>query len=194
MATKEKRIDNDDSSVVTATTEVTRRSTRLANITKRPPPPVSKPELPKKKKAKTITKQAIETPPEESEPPAAATEAEEGRKTIIIEHCKQCNSFKTRAIQVKNGLEKGVAGINVMVNPEKPRRGCFEIREESGGIFVSLLDMKRPFKPMKELDMDNVIAEIIDKIKWWCSIELMVKISRFVNVSSILGSCLDGLM
>lgn len=165
MATKEKRIDNDDSSVVTATTEVTRRSTRLANITKRPPPPVSKPELPKKKKAKTITKQAIETPPEESEPPAAATEAEEGRKTIIIEHCKQCNSFKTRAIQVKNGLEKGVAGINVMVNPEKPRRGCFEIREESGGIFVSLLDMKRPFKPMKELDMDNVIAEIIDKIK-----------------------------
>lgn len=53
----------------------------------------------------------------------------------------------------------------MVVNPEKPRRGCFEIREESGGIFVSLLDMKRPFKPMKELDMDNVIAEIIDKIK-----------------------------
>lgn len=32
---------------------------------------------------------------------------------------KQCNSFKTRAIQVKEGLEKRVAGINVLVNPDK---------------------------------------------------------------------------
>ncbi|XP_028084909.1 uncharacterized protein LOC114286023 [Camellia sinensis] len=80
-------------------------------------------------------------------------------------YSKQCNSFKTRAIQVKNGLESGLSGVNVLVNPEKPRRGCFEIREEGGEKFISLLDMKRPFTPMKALDMDKVISDIIDKIK-----------------------------
>ncbi|KAG8391745.1 hypothetical protein BUALT_Bualt01G0219000 [Buddleja alternifolia] len=57
-----------------------------------------------------------------------------------------------RAIQAKNGLEKGVVGVKVVVFLEKPRKGCFEIREESGEIFISLLDMKRP---LKELDMDK---------------------------------------
>ncbi|KAH1046004.1 hypothetical protein J1N35_036788 [Gossypium stocksii] len=38
---------------------------------------------------------------------------------------------------------------------KEPRRGCFEIREEGGETFISLLDMKRPFKPMKELDMEK---------------------------------------
>ncbi|KAH1107166.1 hypothetical protein J1N35_010934 [Gossypium stocksii] len=40
-------------------------------------------------------------------------------------------------------------------NLQQPRRGCFEIREEGGEMFISLLDMKRPFKPMKELDMEK---------------------------------------
>ncbi|KAH1072190.1 hypothetical protein J1N35_024518 [Gossypium stocksii] len=38
---------------------------------------------------------------------------------------------------------------------KEPRRGCFEIREEGGKTFISLLDMKRPFKPMKEHDMEK---------------------------------------
>ncbi|XP_062097904.1 uncharacterized protein LOC133803804 isoform X2 [Humulus lupulus] len=67
------------------------------------------------------------------------------KKTIVIEHCKQCNAFKTRALQVKQGLEDGVAGITVLVNPDK--------------------EMKRPFKPMKDLDMAKVIEDIVDKIK-----------------------------
>ncbi|BBG95407.1 selenium-binding protein [Prunus dulcis] len=69
---------------------------------------------------------------------------------------KQCNSFKTRANQVKGGLEKGVPGITVLINPDKPRRGCFEIREEGGETFISLLGMKRPFKPMKDLNMEEI--------------------------------------
>ena len=31
---------------------------------------------------------------------------------------------------------------------------------------IVLQDMKRPFKPMKDLDMEKVISDIIDKIKW----------------------------
>ncbi|XP_024025533.1 selenoprotein H [Morus notabilis] len=88
----------------------------------------------------------------------------EKKKTVVIEHCKQCNSFKTRALQVKEGLEKDVPGITVEVNPDKPRRGCFEIREKGGETFISLLELKRPFKPMKDLDMNQVIDDIIGKI------------------------------
>ncbi|KAL2544053.1 selenoprotein H-like [Forsythia ovata] len=166
MAPKKRRNDIGSSSTA-ATTRVTRSSSLLAKTTN--PPAAAEPEPPKKKKAKTTTStekkaKAPPVPPQpaeqEPEPPVL-----EGSKTIVIEHCKQCNSFKTRAIQVKNGLEKGLEGVNVVVNPEKPRRGCFEIREEGGEIFVSLLDMKRPFAPMKALDMEKVISDIIEKIE-----------------------------
>uniref|UniRef100_A0A6N2KEQ3 Uncharacterized protein n=1 Tax=Salix viminalis TaxID=40686 RepID=A0A6N2KEQ3_SALVM len=40
-------------------------------------------------------------------------------KTIVIEHCKQCNAFKTRAIQVQDGLLSAFPGISVLLNPEK---------------------------------------------------------------------------
>ncbi|KAL8543729.1 hypothetical protein ACS0TY_004335 [Phlomoides rotata] len=134
-----------------APTRVTRSSTRLTNAAA---PPAADPKPPKKK-VKIAAKGEGKT-----QSPAA-----NGSKTIIIEHCKQCNSFKTRAFQVKEGLQKSVAGVNVLVNPEKPRRGCFEIREEGGEVFVSLLGMKRPFPPLRELDMDELISEIVDKIR-----------------------------
>ncbi|KAK7293545.1 hypothetical protein RJT34_16413 [Clitoria ternatea] len=85
-------------------------------------------------------------------------------KTIVVEHCKQCSSFKTRANLVKEGLEKAGCGVTVILNPEKPRRGCFEIRQERGKKFITLLDLKRPFKPMKDLDMDKVISDIVDEM------------------------------
>ncbi|RZC56436.1 hypothetical protein C5167_015290 [Papaver somniferum] len=115
---------------------------------------------PRKKKLKT-----------EQVKPAPAAKAEEDPEdqnkgsTVVIEHCKQCNRFKVRAHQVKAGLEDGVPGINVVINPEKPRRGCFEIRKEGGETFISLLDLKRPFKPMTDLVMEDVIADIVGKIK-----------------------------
>lgn len=116
--------------------------------------------LPAKKKPKTqVSKALVENPTK----PAAHSSS--SSKTIVIEHCKQCNQFKTRAIKVKEALENDISGITVLVNPEKPRRGCFEVREEGGDIFISLLDMKRPFQPMRALDMDQVISDIIDKLK-----------------------------
>ncbi|KAL3647184.1 hypothetical protein CASFOL_008152 [Castilleja foliolosa] len=157
MAPKRKPSEANNSTATAAATRVTRSSARLANPSVAPP--AVDPEPRKGKKAKTAAaKEKVETKTES--PPSPV----DGSKTIIVEHCKQCNSFKTRAIQVKNGLEKGVEGVKVVVNPEKPRRGCFEIREESGGIFVSLLDLKRPFKKMKDLDMEKVISDIVEKI------------------------------
>ncbi|XP_039144547.1 uncharacterized protein LOC120281919 [Dioscorea cayenensis subsp. rotundata] len=83
---------------------------------------------------------------------------------VVIEACKQCNSFKTRALHVKDGLEKSVPGITVEINPVKPRRGCFEIRN-ANQIFLSLLDMQRPFTRMKNLDMDQVVQDVVQKIQ-----------------------------
>ncbi|KAL8064246.1 hypothetical protein ABFX02_01G077900 [Erythranthe guttata] len=150
-------------------------------------PPAEDPTSPKKKKAKTTTTSSAAAPPAEdpaaqkkrktktttattsssaaAEKPQPPTSDPGGSKKIIIEHCKQCNAFKTRAIQVKTALEEGIPGIEVSLNPEKPRRGCFEIREEGGEVFISLLDMKRPFPPLKKLDMEEVISDILEKIR-----------------------------
>ncbi|KAH0915426.1 hypothetical protein HID58_029872 [Brassica napus] len=95
----------------------------------------------KKSEVETETESEKKTKKEEEE-----AEAEDSTKRkIVIEHCKQCNAFKTRAIQVKEGLEGAVPGVTVTLNPEK--------------------EMKRPFAPMKALDMEEVIEDIINKIK-----------------------------
>ncbi|XP_023635167.1 selenoprotein H [Capsella rubella] len=120
----------------------------------------------KAKKGKQEDEAVGEVEKEEEEEEEAEPEVEDPTKAkIVIEYCKQCNAFKTRAIQVKEGLEGAVPGVMVTLNPEKPRRGCFEIREEGGETFISLLEMKRPFAPMKALDMEEVIEDIIKKIK-----------------------------
>ncbi|KAJ1259105.1 hypothetical protein BS78_10G127700 [Paspalum vaginatum] len=85
-------------------------------------------------------------------------------KRVIVEACTQCKQFKIRAQKVKGDLESSVPGVSVIINPQKPRRGCLEIREEGGEVFISLLNMPRPFTPMKKLDMDEVIKDIAKKI------------------------------
>ncbi|XAR69628.1 hypothetical protein NMG60_11001304 [Bertholletia excelsa] len=171
MAPKKRRSrDVEEEAAGTTSLRVTRSSTRRLNGYSLADSVTQPPELPKTERKKAKTASAKDD--EEGVVDKGST-IEEGKvshegaktKTIVIEHCKQCNSFKTRAILVKDGLEKGVSGITVLVNPEKPRRGCFEVREEGGQKFISLLDMKRPFKPMKELDMDKVISDIVNKIK-----------------------------
>lgn len=147
-----------------------------------PSPPTQGASKRKGKKAKTTAEVPKTTAEEEKKDETDDTEEEEpvvddgdagasgsgsAATTIIIEHCKQCGSFKTRAKEVQTGLKKGLPGTRVLVNPKKPRKGCFEIRAEGENeqIFVSLLDMKRPFQPMKDLDMQEVITDIIEKIQ-----------------------------
>ncbi|RLN29348.1 hypothetical protein C2845_PM05G18500 [Panicum miliaceum] len=89
--------------------------------------------------------------------------AAEGKR-VIVEACTQCRQFKIRAQKVKEDLENSVPGVSVIINPQKPRRGCLEIREEGGEVFISLLNMPRPFTPMRKLDMDEVIKDIAKKI------------------------------
>ncbi|XP_039017910.1 selenoprotein H-like [Hibiscus syriacus] len=174
---KRKAMEGDEEQAKPQVVEAVKRVTR--SMTSKPvaktQPSKDRPNAKAKAKAKAKTKSSPKSRKESVEDaahtakasPEGLTAADGGScdKTVVIEHCKQCNSFKTRAFQVKYGLEKGVPGVKVTLNPEKPRRGCFEIREEGGDTFISLLDMKRPFKPMKDLYMEKVISDIIEKIK-----------------------------
>ncbi|KAF5801714.1 hypothetical protein HanRHA438_Chr06g0260541 [Helianthus annuus] len=160
MAPTKRKADDKPSDNHNTTTRVTRSSTRQATQQS-----IKLVAEPKTKKAKVTPKKKPESKAKITEAPPPSSKAENGSKTIVIEHCKQCNQFKVRAVKVKLGLEDAVSGITVLVNPEKPRRGCFEVREEGGKTFISLLDMKRPFAPMKALDMDAVISDIVNQIQ-----------------------------
>ncbi|KAF9613871.1 hypothetical protein IFM89_012419 [Coptis chinensis] len=117
-------------------------------------------------------------------------------KKIIIEHCKSCQSFKVRATRVKDGLENTFPGIKVLLNPEKPRRGCFEVREEGAEPLFSLLDLKRPFTPMKDLDMEEVISNIVKKLNetpthCWAKLALPDSVGkwRFLTCCTLVAHC-----
>ncbi|KAH9293355.1 hypothetical protein KI387_041451 [Taxus chinensis] len=86
-------------------------------------------------------------------------------KDIVIEHCKQCQCFKVRALKVEKELKGAIPDVEVTINPEKPRRGCFEIRDGKGNIFLSFQNLPRPFTKLKQHDLDGTISEIIEKIK-----------------------------
>lgn len=74
---------------------------------------------------------------------------------LLLYSSKQCTSFKTRAIQVKEGLEKDVSGITVLVNPDKV---CLVIIGKV--IFLSsillLVERRFGFKVWKYLYKANV--------------------------------------
>ena len=46
------------------------------------------------------------------------------------------------------------------INPEKPRKGCFEVRV-GGKAVLSLLDMPRPFPKLKALVMEDVAETVV---------------------------------
>jgi len=59
-------------------------------------------------------------------------------------------------------LKEAVKDLEVSVNPDKPRKGCFEVREADGKTFVSLLDMPRPFTKLKALEVEKLAEEIAE--------------------------------
>ncbi|OMO90576.1 hypothetical protein COLO4_19050 [Corchorus olitorius] len=147
-----------------------------------PTQPVKKPKAPRGRKPKATAKEETESAAKLEEADAAAAEEEGAKedavaedeavagegpnnKTVVVEHDTSCRTVKAKVSQVKEGLEKGLPGITVLLNPVKPRKGCFEVREEGGETFISLLGMQRPWNPLKALDLDEEISKIIDKLK-----------------------------
>ena len=58
-------------------------------------------------------------------------------------------------------MKAAAPSVKVAINPEKPRKGCFEVRIDGQEPLLSLLDMKRPFPALKALDMDEVGKTIV---------------------------------
>lgn len=125
------------------------------------------------KKTAAVAKKAVD---DDGKEPGEDEEAEEevaeeapadakSEKVVIIEASKECQCFKTRAAKVQTGLHKAIPGIEVVINPDKPRKGCFEVRSKDGNIYMSLLNLPRPFTKLKNVDMDKAVEEIVAKVK-----------------------------
>ena len=90
----------------------------------------------------------------------------QAKTRIVIEACKSWGVFKRSAAKIQAILGKDHGEI--AVNPGwdnlprnekdqkcKPRKGTFEIRV-GGKPVLSLVGMKRPFKALRELDLEDV--------------------------------------
>jgi len=68
--------------------------------------------------------------------------------------------FKNRAEKVAAVLKK--AGLPVVINAEKPRKGAFVVTV-GGKKVIELLDMPRPFTKLKSMDVEAVVSAAIKK-------------------------------
>ena len=66
--------------------------------------------------------------------------------------------------QLITRLSSQDAAIVAIINPEKPRKGCFEVRVGDKAV-VSLLDLPRPFLKLKALEMEDVAELVIKETK-----------------------------
>lgn len=77
----------------------------------------------------------------------------------------QWSVFKTRANKIAKYLAENGADVNVEINKEKPGRGNFVVRVEGkDDPVLELLGMKRPFKALKDLDMDDIGKLVIEAL------------------------------
>ena len=67
--------------------------------------------------------------------------------------------FKRKAVTLSELLKP--AGLKIAVNPVKPRKGYFEVRLGSGAIVASYPAMPRPFKKLREADLDAVAKDVL---------------------------------
>ncbi|DBB01736.1 hypothetical protein WJX77_005900 [Trebouxia sp. C0004] len=103
-------------------------------------------------KRKASASKGLDTKKTKRESPTAkdtVTTAETAEVWFSVEHW---------AAEICKLLQERRPELEIKLNPSKPRKGCFEIQDQSGKTFVSLLNMPRPFKQLRELD----IAKIAD--------------------------------
>lgn len=67
--------------------------------------------------------------------------------------------FKRKTAQLEAAVKALNSTAKFSVNGEKPRKGYFEVRV-GGKPVVSLASMPRPFKKLRELDMDELAAKV----------------------------------
>lgn len=84
-------------------------------------------------------------------------------KIVFVEASKECNAFKTRANKIAEAVG---SKAKVLINQEKPGKGNFVIRVS--GVdepIIELKAMKRPFPPLKALDMDELAKKVLSALE-----------------------------
>jgi len=135
------------------------------------PKAVPKAKAAPKPKAKAEPKPKADSKPKAesaapSSPKAKASAAPAaGKRVVTIEASKECGCFKVRTAKVERALAAALGdAVEVRVNPERPRKGCFEVRS-GDKVLLSLLDMPRPFTALKALDMDAEAQKIAEALR-----------------------------
>eukprot|EP00551_Chaetoceros_affinis_P003444 CAMPEP_0203649030 /NCGR_PEP_ID=MMETSP0088-20131115/20714_1 /ASSEMBLY_ACC=CAM_ASM_001087 /TAXON_ID=426623 /ORGANISM="Chaetoceros affinis, Strain CCMP159" /LENGTH=138 /DNA_ID=CAMNT_0050507285 /DNA_START=36 /DNA_END=452 /DNA_ORIENTATION=+ len=113
-------------------------------------------------KKTTITKKKVEKTVAKTVVKDESGGTFESDKIVSVDIVNPEAAFKSRAAKIKKAVGNKAA---VEINKEKPGKGNFIIR--ISGIdnpIVELKEMKRPFKPLKELDMEDVIEKVLAAI------------------------------
>ena len=114
-----------------------------------------------KKAAKALKSKIEKKPPAPKIARNKSKKAIGGTLTVMIEACKSWNAFKIRANKIATAVGNKA---EVKINAEKPGKGNFVVRV-GDNIITELIGMKRPFPPLKALDMDQVCADVMKAIE-----------------------------
>ena len=83
------------------------------------------------------------------------------RTLLIPARARLIPLHRTRASKIETLVKAALPSTTVSINPEKPRKGCFEVTA-NGKTIVSLTDMPRPFAKLKALDIEALAKEVVD--------------------------------
>ena len=74
--------------------------------------------------------------------------------------------FKRSAKKFADLVAEQDASVTVSVNDfeERPRRGTFEVRLADGSVVLSLEGMKRPFKLLRELSIEDAVEQALQAL------------------------------
>lgn len=69
--------------------------------------------------------------------------------------------FKRASANLQALLEERQPGIKVSINPERPGKGNFTVAVDGDKPVLALLAMPRPFKKLRELDMEEAAETVL---------------------------------
>ena len=71
---------------------------------------------------------------------------------------RPCSVFRSKASKMERLLKEEIPGVSVVTNPTKARKGTFEVRC-GGKAIASFVSMPRPFKALREADLEKIAKD-----------------------------------
>ncbi|EWM29693.1 selenium binding protein [Nannochloropsis gaditana] len=107
--------------------------------------------------------------------------------SIVVEACKQCQCFKKRAEILEQHLKVLKPELKFVLNPERPTKGVFIVRTDTGEVLWSMTGLTRPFQPLKAVDFSEAQVALPSNFQPSAPYEILdMRRRRFVEGSSVL--------